>query len=51
MKLSKILSIGVKATIVTFNVSLAYAESCEGGSTVTGTNGHEYCRSSKLINW
>ena len=51
MKLSKILTISAMATIVAFNAPLAQAESCDGGSLVTGTNGHEYCRSRDQMNW
>ena len=39
------------ATIIAFNAHLAQAESCDGGSLVTGTNGHEYCRSRNIMNW
>ncbi len=51
MKLSKILTISAMATIIAFNAPLAQAESCDGGRTITGANGHEYCRSQYGMNW
>ena len=31
--------------------SAANAATCEGGSLITGANGHEYCQSNNTTNW
>ncbi len=31
--------------------SAANAATCEGGSLITGNNGHEYCQSNREMNW
>ena len=49
MKLLTTLTIA--AIAVTFNVSVASAETCEGGSLQTGENGHVYCLSNNAMNW
>ena len=49
MKLLTTLTIA--AIAVTFNVSAVNAETCEGGSLLTGENGHVYCRSNNAMNW
>lgn len=50
MKILNILTI-LAIVAVAFNIAQARAESCEGGTSFEGVNGHEYCRSSYKMNW
>ncbi len=47
---TKLLTLATIA-VIALNVCGALAETCGGGSFITGNNGHEYCRSNKRMNW
>ena len=47
---TKLLTLATIA-VIALNVSGALAATCEGGSLITGANGHEYCQSNNTMNW